>query len=43
MNADDDRDLDRVLALYRECCTESGVEPLPIRGHSQVTTGSEIP
>jgi hypothetical protein len=28
MNADDDLDLDRVLALYRECCKQSGVEPL---------------
>ena len=28
MDADDERDLDRWLALYRDCCAQSGIEPL---------------
>jgi len=29
MDADDDRDLERMLALYRDACAAAGVEPLP--------------
>jgi len=29
MDVDDDRDLERMLALYRDACAAAGVEPLP--------------
>jgi len=32
MDAADDRDLERMLALYRDACAAAGVEPLPGRG-----------
>jgi len=29
MDAADDRNLERMLVLYRDACAEAGVEPLP--------------